>query len=225
MTIFRYLVVLTTVILLAASVSSCVSGTDMDKSKELGSVYIKEYKGEKLSSISEFRENSIKGPQSVDISTYKLFVKGLVENEKSYSYEDIINKYQHYQKLITLECVEGWSVKILWEGVLVKDLLTEAGIKPEARIVIFHAVDGYTTSLPLQYILNKNILLAFKMNGLTIPEARGFPFQLAAEDRWGYKWIKWVDKIELSDDESYRGYWEQAGYSNDGSLDKSFFDR
>lgn len=225
MTIFRYLVVLTTVILLAASVSSCVSGTDMDKSKELGSVYIKEYKGEKLSSISEFRENSIKGPQSIDISTYKLFVKGLVENEKSYSYEDIINKYQHYQKLITLECVEGWSVKILWEGVLVKDLLTEAGIKPEARIVIFHAVDGYTTSLPLQYILNKNILLAFKMNGLTIPEARGFPFQLAAEDRWGYKWIKWVDKIELSDDESYRGYWEQAGYSNDGSLDKSFFDR
>ena len=225
MTIFRYLVVLTTVILLAASVTSCVSGTDMDKSKELGSVYIKEYNGEKLSSISEFRENSIKGPQSIDISTYKLFVKGLVENEKSYSYEDIINKYQHYQKLITLECVEGWSVKILWEGVLVKDLLTEAGIKPEARIVIFHAVDGYTTSLPLQYILNKNILLAFKMNGLTIPEARGFPFQLAAEDRWGYKWIKWVDKIELSDDESYRGYWEQAGYSNDGSLDKSFFDR
>ncbi len=225
MTARRYIMVLTTTILLTASLSACVSVMEMDKSKELEPVQVKEYKGEKLSSIADFHENSIKGSQPVDISTYKLFVAGLVENEKSYSYEDIIYKHRHYQKLITLECVEGWSVKILWEGVLVKDLLSEAGIKSEAEIVIFHAVDGYTTSLPLQYILNQDIILAFKMNGMTIPPARGFPFQLAAQDRWGYKWIKWVDKIELSENKNYMGYWEKAGYSNDGALDKPFFDR
>jgi DMSO/TMAO reductase YedYZ molybdopterin-dependent catalytic subunit len=137
----------------------------------------------------------------------------------------VINKYRSYQKLVTLDCVEGWSVKILWEGLLVKDLLNEAGIQPNARVVIFHAHDGYTTSLPLNFLLDNNTLLAYKMNGVTIPPARGYPFQLVAEQKWGYKWIKWVTEIEISDDVNYRGYWEKAGYSNDASLDKPFFDR
>lgn len=200
-------------------------GAGSGQAKELEAIQVKEYKGEKLSSVNDFRENSIRGPQKVDITTYRLSVSGLVDNKTSYSYEDVINKHQAYQKLITLDCVEGWSVKLLWDGVLVKDLLNNAGIKPAARIVIFHAVDGYTTSLPLQYILDNNILLAYKMNGIAIPPERGFPFQLAAQDKWGYKWIKWVNEIELSGDTNYRGYWEQAGYSNDGSLNKPFFDR
>jgi DMSO/TMAO reductase YedYZ molybdopterin-dependent catalytic subunit len=43
-----------------------------------------------------------------------------------------------------------------------------------------------------------------------------------AESKWGYKWIKWVTEIELSDDTSYRGYWEERGYSNNGDLGGSF---
>ena len=206
-------------------VSSCAPGAVTEQAKELEAAQVKEYKGEKLSSVNDFRENSIRGPQKVDIANYHLTVSGLVNNKTSYSYDDVITKHKTYQKLITLDCVEGWSVKLLWDGVLVKDLLNETGIKPAAKIVIFHAVDGYTTSLPLQYILDNNILLAYKMNGITIPAERGYPFQLAAQDKWGYKWIKWVDGIQLSDDENYRGFWEQAGYSNDGSLNKSFFDR
>jgi DMSO/TMAO reductase YedYZ molybdopterin-dependent catalytic subunit len=46
-----------------------------------------------------------------------------------------------------------------------------------------------------------------------------------AEDKWGYKWIKWIVKIELTDDPTYRGYWEQRGYSNTGDLDKSYSSR
>jgi DMSO/TMAO reductase YedYZ molybdopterin-dependent catalytic subunit len=61
------------------------------------------------------------------------------------------------------------------------------------------------------------------MNNITIPDERGFPFMLVAEDRWGYKWIKWVTGIRLSDDPSYHGYWESRGYSNIGDLNKSFF--
>ncbi len=152
-------------------------------------------------------------------------VDGLVQQPLIYTYDDVINNHQSYQKLVTLDCVEGWSVTILWQGVLINDLIARAGIKPEAKIIIFHAYDGYTTSLPLQYIQDNNIMLAYKMNDVVLPPERGFPFELVAEQKWGYKWIKWVTEIELSSDENYRGYWEQAGYSNEGNLDKPFFDR
>ena len=202
--------------------TACMSS---QKSGELEAVQVKEYNGEKLGSINDFHENSIKGPQQVNIKDYSLKVTGLASQPLSYTYDDVLTKYKSYQKLVTLDCVEGWSVKILWEGLLVKDLLNEAGILPTANTVIFHAYDGYTTSLPLQYILDNNILLAYKMNGVTIPPERGYPFQLVAEQKWGYKWIKWVTEIELSDDVNYKGYWEQSGYSNEGSLEKPFFDK
>ena len=191
---------------------------------ELQAVEIREYEGEALSSIDDFRENSIKGPQYVDIEGYRLTIDGLVDNPASYTYEEVIGKYQNYSKVVTLDCVEGWSVKLLWEGVLVRDLIKKAGVLPEAKTIIFHAHDGYTTSFPVEYVLDNDILMAYKMNDVIIPQERGFPFQLVAESKWGYKWIKWIDGIEISDDENYRGYWEKRGYSNSGDLDKSFFD-
>jgi len=185
---------------------------------------VREYQGEDLSSANDFRENSIKGPQYVDMENYRLEVTGLVENPLSYSYDEVIESYQNYKKVVTLYCVEGWSVKILWEGVLVSDLLAEAGPLPEAKVVIFHAYDGYTTSLPLDYIIDNDILMAYKMNDIPLPPERGFPFALVAESKWGYKWIKWITAIELSDDVNYRGYWEDRGYSNTADLDKGFYD-
>ena len=213
------------IVITAFILGICASCMNTEKATELEAVQIKEYSGERLSSVNDFHDNSIKGPQHIDINAYRLKVTGLAGQPLSYTYAEVVNKYKSYQKLVTLDCVEGWSVKILWEGLLVKDLLNEAGILPAANTVIFHAYDGYTTSLPLQYILDNNILLAYKMNGVTIPPERGFPFQLVAEQKWGYKWIKWVTEIELSDDVNYKGYWEQAGYSNDASLEKPFFDR
>ena len=65
-------------------------------------------------------------------------------------------------------------------------------------------------------------MIAYKMNGLELPPERGFPFQLVAETKFGYKWIKWITEIEFSDDENYQGYWESRGYSNDGDLKKDF---
>jgi DMSO/TMAO reductase YedYZ molybdopterin-dependent catalytic subunit len=179
---------------------------------------IREYQGENLSSISDFEENSIKGPQHINESTYSLTITGLVNKTLEFSYNDVINGFQKYQKVITLHCIEGWSVKILWEGFLLKDLLNEAGITPEAVNVIFYAYDGYSTSLPLNYILEKNILIAYKMNGLTLPPERGFPFELVAESKYGYKWIKWITAIELSDNTNYTGYWESRGFSNDANV-------
>ena len=202
-----------------------VSGCGGTGTSRLQPVEIKEYQGEKLSSINDFRENSISGPQHVDIKDYRLKISGLVENPREYTYDEAVNNHQSYEKVVELDCVEGWSVVILWEGLLVKDLLAEARVKPEAKVVIFHAYDGYTTSLPLDYIMNNNILMAYKMNGVTLPPERGFPFELVAESKWGYKWEKWVTQIELSNDVNYRGYWESQGYSNSADLNEDFFEK
>ena len=173
---------------------------------------------QKLSSVNDFRENSIKGPQKVDMENYHLDITGLVENPQTYAYNEVISRNQLYRKVITLNCVEGWSATILWEGVLIADLLQEAQVLPTANVIIFHAYDGYTTSLPLEFIMENKIILAHKMNEITLPPERGFPFQVVAENKWGYKWAKWVTKIELSDDVDYEGYWESRGYSNDADL-------
>jgi DMSO/TMAO reductase YedYZ molybdopterin-dependent catalytic subunit len=189
----------------------------------LAPVEVREYEGVDLSSINAFRENSIEGPQEVDVESYTLRITGLVTNSTSDTYDGVLNRYQHYKKVVTLDCVEGWSVTILWEGLLVRDLLAETEPLENAEVVIFHAYDGYTTSLPIDYIMDNDILMAYKMNDVILPPERGFPFQLVAESKWGYKWIKWITEIELSDNASYRGYWESRGYSNSADLDESFF--
>jgi DMSO/TMAO reductase YedYZ molybdopterin-dependent catalytic subunit len=184
---------------------------------ELPSVEVRDYQGQNLSSVNDFRENSIKGIQKVDKGSYRLEIAGLVKKPLSLTYEQVIERAT-FSKVVTLNCVEGWSAKIHWEGVKVKDLLAQAGYDPSAKVVIFTAHDGYTTSHPLPWLVDKDILLAFKMNDIPVPPERGFPFVLVAEDKWGYKWIKWVTKMEVSNDESFRGYWEKRGYSQQGDL-------
>lgn len=187
----------------------------------LDSVQVKDYKGQKLSSINDFRENSIKGPQKVDINNYTLQITGRVQNPKNYTYKEVIS-HKNYQKVVTLNCVEGWSVTILWRGILVSELINETKPAPDGKTVIFYAADGYSTSFPLDYLNNNHILMAYKMNNVTIPPERGFPFQLVAESKWGYKWVKWITKIEISNNTNYTGYWESRGYSNTGNLNESF---
>ena len=212
-------ILLLSVIVGAALVESRVlTNLAPSETNTLNSVEIKEYQGQKLGSIDDFRENSIKGPQYIDLSTYRLVATGLVENETAYTYNDVIDKHAHYEKVVTIHCVEGWDVTILWEGVLVKDLLEEAGYNSSSNVVIFYAQDGYSTSLPLSYIISNNILIAYKMNDVVLLPQRGFPFQLVAESKYGYKWIKWITRIEVSNDVNYRGYWESRGFSNDADL-------
>lgn len=184
---------------------------------ELDAVEVREYRGEKLGSAADFRENSIAGPQSVDVATYRLRIDGEVETPLELTYDEVL-AMPSFTKVVTLYCVEGWSVRILWKGVRIKDLLAKAGYDDAAPTVIFHCADGYTTSLPLDVIRDRNLLLAYEMNGITLPRERGFPFQVVAEDRWGYKWAKWVTRIEVSADADYEGYWESRGYDNGGEL-------
>jgi DMSO/TMAO reductase YedYZ molybdopterin-dependent catalytic subunit len=211
------LALLTCGLVLSLVVTTTVAATNTTPN-DLGEIEIREYEGQNLSSIDAFRENSIKGPQYIDNENYTLTITGLVNNELEYTYNDLITDHQTSKKVVTLYCVEGWKVTILWEGVLIKDVLEEAQVSPEATTVIFYAYDGYSTSLPLDYIINNDIMIAHKMNNVTLPPERGYPFQLVAESKWGYKWIKWITAIELSNNEDYRGYWESRGYMNDADL-------
>ena len=93
---------------------------------ELQKVEVKQYKGKDLSSVADFRENSIKGPQSVDPKTYRLKITGKVAQPQSLTIDEV-KALPRVEKLVTLNCVEGWSVDILWQGVLLKDLLAKAG--------------------------------------------------------------------------------------------------
>lgn len=213
------LIIIVVVAVLFAGVPSPLAGSGGATS--LSAVEVRSYQGNDLSSVKDFRENSIKGPQRVNISDYRLTVTGLVNTTDVYTYDEVRERYPHYTKVVTLFCVEGWDATILWEGVLVRDLIRHAGPDPRANTVVFTAHDGYTTSFSLDYLMNREIIMAYGMNNVTLPAERGYPFQLVAEDKWGYKWIKWIEKIELTDDPTYRGYWEQRGYSNNGDLDKS----
>jgi DMSO/TMAO reductase YedYZ molybdopterin-dependent catalytic subunit len=185
---------------------------------------LREYQGQALSSIKDFRENSIRGPQFVDPSRYVLQVTGLVESETHLSYEQILGEFETHERVAALDCEEGWGVTLLWEGVLLRDVLNTAGVLPEAKIVIFHSVDGYSTSLLLDYLYDNDIIIAYKMNGVYLPPELGYPFQVVAEGKWGYKWIKWVGEIEISDDVLYEGYWESRGFSDTADLEEPYLD-
>jgi DMSO/TMAO reductase YedYZ molybdopterin-dependent catalytic subunit len=179
---------------------------------------VRDYQGQDLSSISDIVDNAIRGTQRLNESTYTLQVTGLVNKTMQYSYGQLLSQFQAYQKVVTLHCVDGWAAKILWEGFLVSDLLNQTGVKPNAAAAIFYASDGFSTSLPLTYLNSHNIIIAYKMNDLTLPPEKGFPFQLVAESQYGYKWVKWITRIELTDNPDYLGTWESQGYPNNATI-------
>jgi DMSO/TMAO reductase YedYZ molybdopterin-dependent catalytic subunit len=127
-------------------------------------------------------------------------------------------------RLVKLTCVEGWSFTAKWTGPTLASIFEQAGVKPDAKTVIFHTADDSAgfTSLDLQYILGNRTIIALKLNDVTLPANRGFPFQVVAEGKFGYKWAKWVQRIELSS-EDFRGYWEREGYNNNADINGPAF--
>jgi DMSO/TMAO reductase YedYZ molybdopterin-dependent catalytic subunit len=202
------------IVFVALSFSSCGEVPVADSPGEGGEATV--FEGVKLTPIAQQRNNALKGTQDIDKDSYRLVIDGLVEKPLSITYDELAS-YSQQSWLMDLNCVEGWSFTAKWTGPKLSDILNDAGIKPEAKIAIFYSADvpdqGYT-SLDLDYIIENDILLALKLNDVVLPAERGFPFQVVAKSKYGYKWAKWVTRIELSSDTNYRGYWEKVGYSN-----------
>ncbi len=177
---------------------------------------IREYRGQRLSPFDRSYDNSIAGPQKVDPAAYRLAVTGRVEKPLSLTLGEVL-ALPAQERVITLYCVEGWNERLLFKGVRLADILAKARPKPGVTTVVFRAADGYTSALSYDYVMKKDILLAFSINGVTLDAKRGFPFQVVAEDKLGYKWVKWVTGIELWN-QPYKGYWEQRGYSDEAGV-------
>jgi DMSO/TMAO reductase YedYZ molybdopterin-dependent catalytic subunit len=181
------------------------------------------YQGEQLTPIAQQRNNAIRGTQYIDRESYRLQVDGLVENPRNFTYDEITGLPQT-SKVIELNCVEGWSFNAKWTGVRIAEIFEEAEAMENATTVIFYSADGYSTSLDKDYLLENDIILAYRLNDVTLPPERGFPLQLVAEDKYGYKWAKWIVRIELSNS-PYRGYWEERGYNNIADVGGPAFER
>ncbi|MBU0515334.1 MAG: molybdopterin-dependent oxidoreductase [Proteobacteria bacterium] len=176
---------------------------------------IRVYQGQKLHPFHRTYDNSIRGPQTVDAKKLRFKIDGLVAKPQRLTYARLL-RLPHVRRVVTMPCVEGWSERLLYDAVRLKDVIMLAVAKPGVKTVIFHAADGYTSSLTWAWVQKHEVLLGFRINGLVLDKKRGFPFQVIAPGKLGYKWVKWVVAITLSD-KPYRGYWERRGYSNEAN--------
>jgi DMSO/TMAO reductase YedYZ molybdopterin-dependent catalytic subunit len=121
-----------------------------------------------------------------------------------------------------LHCVEGWSVSdVRWSGVRPATILQLAGARPEGAFVVFRAYTGeYVDCLPLDLAVASQTILADTMDGVPLPAPHGGPVRLYVAPMYGYKSIKWLDVIEVTD-QVYPGYWEHYGYDVDGWVGRS----
>jgi len=171
---------------------------------------------DKITKNSSFFSVSIKGVPEIDITKYRLQISGLVENPLSLSYNAIINMQQK-EETETLTCISLISDKAVWSGVPLKELLSKAHPKNGATEVVFYAADGYSSSIPLKNAMKDDVILATEMNGEILPAKHGFPLRLVYPGYYGYKWVKWITRIEIIN-YNYKGFWESQGYDNEAKI-------
>lgn len=177
----------------------------------LPEVEAQEYLGYQLTPLSQQGNNAIQGTQFINRSAYRLKVTGLVDRDLNLSYDELL-ELPAYSEIVYMPCVESWGFTAKWTGFRISDLLNLTKLKSNASYVVFRSADGYSSGLPLDYIKDGQLLMAYGINDVTLPPERGFPFQLVAKDRYGYKWAKWITSLEVTDKE-VMGYWESRGYS------------
>ncbi len=146
-------------------------------------------------------------------TTWDLRVWGLVDNPIRLNYDEFralpTKKVQR-----DIHCVTRWSkLDMTWEGVPLKHVLDLARPKPEARFVIAHAEAGFTANLPIEALLDDDVLLAEKADGHELTAEHGWPLRLLVPSRYFWKSAKWLRGLEFTA-EDQPGFWEQNGYNN-----------
>ncbi|MGD2250996.1 MAG: molybdopterin-dependent oxidoreductase [Candidatus Methanofastidiosia archaeon] len=205
------------IILLAALLCGCIG---QSPSEPVRGPQESETVPEGVTPIDEFLDVDLGIKPQIDITEYTLVVTGLVDTELVLTYEDIVS-FPAVTQITTLYCVTGFQDTGQWTGVPVKYILEKAGYSENTVSVVFYAPDDdYSSSISLEKALQEDTILAYKMNDVTLPRNHGYPLRLVVPDKWGYKWVKWVVKIELVDYE-YEGYWESRGYSNIADVPES----
>ncbi|GAA0657786.1 sulfite oxidase-like oxidoreductase [Salarchaeum japonicum] len=176
-----------------------------------------EFDGERLPpgqrETSKFPVLSKGSTPTYDPDDWTFTVTGAVENELSLSMDEFRDLPSETQRQ-DFHCVTGWSkFDCEFTGVTFPALMDAAGVQSDAVHVMFHALDGYTTNLPLDQCAREEVMFAWGYDGDDLPREHGGPLRVVTPHRYAYKGAKWVDGVEFLT-EPERGYWEKRGYSN-----------
>ena len=148
-------------------------------------------------------------------ATWDLRIFGEVTEEKRWTWQ-AFTQIPTVTLTTDIHCVTGWSkFDTTWEGPRFRDFMTLFEVKPEAKFVIVHADQGYTTNLPLDILLDDDVLLAWKFDGKPLEPEHGYPLRLVVPKRYFWKSAKWVRGLDFAR-EDRPGFWERAGYHNEG---------
>ncbi len=148
-----------------------------------------------------------------DPETWDFVVEGLVKEPIRLTYQEFM-KLPKVVSVSDFHCVTGWSkLDNKWEGVAFKTI--SGMVKPfkEAKYVTVVAQGDYTTSLPLEDLLNNDVLLAYRLDNKPLKPEHGGPLRLVVPKKYAYKSAKWVKKLRFTEEQEL-GYWEKRGYSN-----------
>jgi len=151
---------------------------------------------------------------SYDLSSWNLRAFGLVNEEKTWSWADVL---QLPMKAVTtdIHCVTRWSkFDTVWEGVPFNEFMKLAGVKPEAKFVIAHCEYGFTANVPVDSLMEDGALLAIKFDNKPLEAEHGYPMRLLTPKKYFWKSAKWLRGLEFTDTDRL-GFWEQAGYHNE----------
>lgn len=152
---------------------------------------------------------------SISLDEWRFEITGLVNERRVWTWEEFMALPQTTIHA-DFHCVTHWSrFDDDWTGVLFRDFweLIKDGVKPEAQYVMQHAYGGYTTNLPLAWMLEEDVLLAHTFNGEPLPAEHGGPLRVFTPKRYAWKGAKWVKGLEFMERDR-PGFWEQNGYSN-----------
>jgi len=132
-------------------------------------------------------------------SDWTLSIEGSVARPGPYSLADL-QKFPARKHITRHTCEEGWTAIAEWTGVPLSTMLQHAGILPNARFVNFYAYDGYIDSIDLLDAFHPQTLLAYGMNGRDLPVPHGAPVRLRVETQIGYKSMKYLERIVVTDE-------------------------
>ncbi|PSJ51410.1 sulfite oxidase-like oxidoreductase [Kumtagia ephedrae] len=111
-----------------------------------------------------------------------------------------------------IHCVTAWSkFDTSWEGVLVDDILAEAGIEAPKPYTLAHCFDGYTTNVPTADLVGGKAMVAIRFEGEPISPDHGGPARLLVPHLYFWKSAKWIDGLQFIDQDT-AGFWELRGY-------------
>jgi len=150
----------------------------------------------------------------VDLATWELRVDGLVAEPQRWTWEQF-RSLPRVGVRSDIHCVTRWSrYDNDWEGVSIREVLSRARPRAEARFAIIHAPQGYTTNLPLEELDQDDVLLADTHDGQPLTPEHGWPLRLVVPRRYFWKSAKWVTRLELVERDQ-PGFWERNGYHNE----------